>query len=60
MNVHCPHCGADYDAPVSAGTLGLVDRCAQCGRTGLRAIRLKGSDQAASGPPAQAPDGRGR
>jgi rRNA maturation protein Nop10 len=60
MNVHCPHCGADYDAPVTEGMLGLVDRCAQCGRTGLRAVLPKGSPEAGPDPPAQGPDDRGR
>jgi predicted Zn finger-like uncharacterized protein len=44
MELRCPHCGAAYDAPVSAEALGVVDRCARCGRTGLEAAWHEGSD----------------
>jgi hypothetical protein len=46
MHVHCPHCRADYDAPVSAEALGVVDRCERCGRTGLQAVWTRAGEDA--------------
>lgn len=39
MRVRCPNCGITYETSASPGALGIVDRCAQCGRSGLRIVR---------------------
>jgi hypothetical protein len=59
MRVRCSFCEAEYETPVSATALLLVDRCERCGRAGLRPVD---GDDGEPGPPGGAggpPHGNG-
>jgi DNA-directed RNA polymerase subunit RPC12/RpoP len=57
MRVRCSHCGAEYEAAVTPAGLGVVGRCARCGRTRLRSVD---EDEPAARPLREDPASSGR